>query len=131
MSKILVTDDLWALVEPLIPKRQPSPKGGQPPVSDRVCLRGILFVLKSGIPWEDFPQEMGCCGMTLWNRLKTWKQAGVWQRMHQTILDKMRRDDQIDIARVVVDSTSIRAVFGGTRPVPIRPTGVRPVPSTI
>ena len=35
-----------------------------------MCLTGILFVLKTGIPWEDFPQEMGCCGMTLWNRLE-------------------------------------------------------------
>src|SRR5436309_14984853 len=68
MSKLLVTDELWSRVEPLLPKHEPSPKGGHPPVDDRVCLTGILFVLKTGIPWEDFPQELGCCGMTLWNR---------------------------------------------------------------
>ena len=131
MSKMLVTDDLWALVEPLLPKHPPSPKGGQPPISDRVCLTGILFVLRTGIPWEDFPHEMGCCGMTLWNRLKAWKLAGVWQKIHELVLDKMRGADQLDTSRVVVDSTSVRAVFGGTTPARVRPTAARLVPSTI
>ena len=76
MSKLIVTDDLWELVESLIPRHEPSPKGGRKPVDDRVCLTGILFVLKTGIAWEDFPQEMGCCGMTLWNRLHDWMKAG-------------------------------------------------------
>ncbi len=65
MSKRLVTDDLWELVEPLLPQHKPRPRGGKPPVPDRVCLTGIVFVLKTGLPWEDFPHEMGCCGMTL------------------------------------------------------------------
>ena len=43
-----------------------------------MCLTGILFVLKTGIAWEDFPCEMGCCGMTLLNRLRQWQRAGVW-----------------------------------------------------
>ena len=90
MAKLLVTDELWELIEPLIPKRTPSPKGGQPAVDDRVCLTGILFVLKTGIPWEDFPHEMGCCGMTLWNRLRDWHEAGVWQKLHELLLAKLR-----------------------------------------
>jgi transposase len=130
MPKILVTDDLWALVEPLIPKHPPSPKGGQPPKPDRLCLTGILFVLRTGIPWEDFPQEMGCCGMTLWNRLEAWKLAGVWHKIHEIMLDRMRAADQIDTSRVVVDSSSVRAVFGGTRPARVRRTVARPVPNT-
>jgi transposase len=90
MGKLLVPDELWALVEPILPKHTPSPKGGQPRTSDRVCLTGILFVLKTGIPWEDFPQEMGCCGMTLWNRLDEWRKAGVWDALHRLLLDKLR-----------------------------------------
>jgi transposase len=60
MGKLLVPDELWSLVEPILPEHAPSPKGGKPRVDDRVCLTGILFVLKTGIPWEDFQQEMGC-----------------------------------------------------------------------
>src|SRR4029079_18169526 len=91
MSKLLVTDDLWSLVESVLPRHTPSPLGGHPRVCDRVCLTGILFVLRTGIPWEDFPHEMGCCGMTLWNRLRDWQKAGVWQKNQDLMLDTMRR----------------------------------------
>ena len=115
MPKPLVTDELWELVEPLLPKHEPSRKGGKPRVPDRVCLTGILFVLKTGIPWEDFPCEMGCCGMTLWNRLDEWREAGVWDALHRLLLDKLRAAGEIDFARVVVDSASVRAVHGGKK----------------
>jgi transposase len=103
MGKLLVPDELWALVEPILPKHPYVPGVGKPRVPDRVCLTGILFVLKTGIPWEDFPQEMGCCGMTLWNRLDEWRRAGVWERLHQILLDKLRGAEQIDFSRVVVE----------------------------
>ena len=90
MSKPLVPDELWALVEPLLPKHPYVPGIGKPRVPDRVCLTGIIFVLKTGLPWEDFPQEMGCCGMTLWNRLNEWREAGVWDQLHRLLLDKLR-----------------------------------------
>lgn len=131
MAKLLVTDELWELIQPLLPMHTPSPKGGKPPVDDRVCLTGILFVLKTGIPWEDFPQEMGCCGMTLHNRLRDWDQAGVWQTMHELLLAKLRGADQIDFTRAIVDSSSVRAVFGGSKQAQILPTGRKRAPSTI
>ena len=111
MSKLLVTDDLWELVEPLLPKRKPRPKGGKPPVDDRVCLTGILFVLKSGIPWEMLPKEMGCgSGMTCWRRrLRDWHKAGVWQRLHEIMLARLQQAHLIDWSRSSVDSVSVRA----------------------
>jgi transposase len=116
MSKPLVPDELWELVEPILPKHPYIPGVGKPRVPDRVCLTGIIFVLKTGLPWEDFPQEMGCCGMTLWNRLDEWTVAGVWDRLHGLLLDKLREADQIDFSRVIVDSSSVRAVHGGKKP---------------
>src|SRR5947209_16153213 len=69
MAAPLVSDALWSLFSPLLPPRPPRPKGGRPPVEDRAAPTGILFVLKSGIPWEMLPQEMGCgCGMSCWHR---------------------------------------------------------------
>lgn len=123
MAKFLVTDELWKLISSLIPTHVPDPKGGHPRVDDRVCLAGILFVLKTGIPWEDFPQEMGCCGMTLWNRLRDWQKAGVWQKLHELLLAKLRGAGQINFSRVIVDSGSVRAVFGGPRRAQILPIG--------
>jgi transposase len=130
MAKPLVPDELWELVEPLLPSHEPSPKGGHPRVPDRVCLTGILFVLKTGLPWEDFPREMGCCGMTLWNRLDEWRKAGVWDALHRLLLDELRGADAIDFDRVVVDSSSVRAVHGGKKRAPAPSTGPRRAAST-
>ncbi len=130
MAKLLVTDDLWAVIEPLLPKHTPSPKGGKPRVPDRVCLTGILFVLKTGIPWEDFPHEMGCCGMTLWNRLHEWEQAGVWDRLHRLLLDKLRAADRIDWSRAAIDSASVRAVGGAKKRAPTPRIAGRRAPNT-
>lgn len=118
MATLIVTDELWSLIEPLIPRHRASPKGGQPPKSDRLCLTGILFVLKTGIAWEDFPHEMGCCGMTLWNRLSAWRKVGVWKRLHAVLLAKLHEADQIDWSRATVDSASVRAVRGGKKRAP-------------
>ena len=115
MAEPLVDDELWAVIEPLVPKRKPHPKGGKPPVDDRVCLSGILFVLKTGLAWEDFPCEMGCRGMTLLNRLREWQKAGVWDAMHRVMLDKLRAVGEIDFSRVIIDSGSIRAMHGGKK----------------
>jgi transposase len=115
MSKLLVSDELWNLVEPILPKHPYVPGVGKPRVPDRICLTGIIFVLKTGIPWEDFPHEMGCCGMTLWNRLDEWRQAGVWNQLHRLVLNQLRAQERIDLSRVIVDSSSVRAVHGGKK----------------
>ena len=83
---------------------------------NRRVLTGILFVLKSGIPWEMLPKEMGCgSGMTCWRRLKQWQRRGVWRQLHRVLLAKLRAADQLDFSRAVVDSSSVRAVGAGKK----------------
>jgi transposase len=114
MAAALLPDPLWDLVEPFLPAPHRRPKGGRPRVSDRACPTGILFVLRSGIPWRMLPQELGCgSGMTYWRRVRDWQQAGVWDLIHFALLDWLACSDQIDWSRAVVDSCSIRAVYGG------------------
>lgn len=77
----------------------------------RPCFTGILFVLRSGIPWEMLPQELGCgSGMTCWRRLRDWQEAGIWQLIHFSLLDWLLRCGEIDWSRAVVDDSSIRIV---------------------
>ena len=111
MAKKLVDDALWEVVQPLLPPPPPHPHGrGRPRLSDRAALTGILFVLKSGIPWEMLPQEMGCgSGMTCWRRLSEWHQAGVWQNLHHLLLNRLEQTGQIDWSRASLDSVSVRA----------------------
>jgi transposase len=121
MAKELVSDELWEIVEPLLPEEPPKPKGGRPRLDDRAALTGILFVLKSGIPWEMLPQEMGCgSGVTCWRRLKEWQEAGVWERLLSVLLDRLGGDDQIEWERASLDSAVIPAKRGGQRPERIR-----------
>src|SRR5688572_25512964 len=130
MSKPLVSDELWAAVQPLLPQQPPNPKGGRPRLADRAALTGIVFVLRSGIPWELLPQEMGCgSGMTCWRRLRDWQRAGVWKRLHQVLLDRLGHAGRIDWSRAAVDSASVPAKRGARRPAPIRPTVAKPVRS--
>ena len=117
MGKLLVPDELWQRIEPLLPPEPPKPKGGRPRLPARAVLTGIVFVLKTGIPWEDLPQEMGCgSGMTCWRRLRDWHQAGVWQRLHRVLLDELGRADRIDWSRAALDSASVPAKRGVQRP---------------
>jgi len=132
MAKVLVTDELWKEVAPLLPPELPKPKGGRPRLPDRAVLTGIIFVLRTGIPWEWLPQEMGCgSGMTCWRRLHAWQAAGVWHRLHQVLLNRLGVQDRIDWSRVSVDSTSVRAKKGGPTPGRTRRIGANPAPNGI
>jgi transposase len=121
MAKELVSDQLWEVIEPLLPPEAPKPQGGRPRVDDRAALSGIIFVLKSGIPWEMLPQEMGCgSGVTCWRRLREWQEAGLWEQLHLVLLDRLGQADQIEWERACLDSASIPAKRGAQKPVRIR-----------
>jgi transposase len=132
MASRLVPDELWEVVEPLIPKverryRYP----GRKRVPDRQALTGILFVLKTGIPWEALPQEMGCgSGVTCWRRLRDWQERGVWQMLHEALLAKLNAAGEIDWQRAAVDSSHVRAFGGASAPARARWTAEGPAPST-
>ena len=101
----LIPDSLWDLIEPLLPPPITRPQGGRPRLSDRACLTGIVFVLRSGIPWSMLPRELGCgSGMSCWRRLRDWQQAGLWDLLH--LLNTLSRTNQIDWSCAVVDSCS-------------------------
>ena len=121
MSKELVSDELWELIEPLLPPEPPKPKGGRPRIDDRAALTGIVFVLKSGIPWEMLPQEMGCgSGSPCWRRLRDWQEAGVWEELHRVLLDRLGEAERIDWERASLDSASVSAKRGDKEPARIQ-----------
>jgi transposase len=133
MAKPLVSDELWAIIEPLLPPKPAHPKGGRPfTVSDRAALAGIIFVLKTGIQWEYLPQEMGSgCGMTCWRRLRAWQRAGVWRALHRVLLQHLADAGRIDWRRASADAARVPAKGGAPRRARTRSTGASPGPTTI
>jgi transposase len=134
MAKPLLDDELWLLIEPLIPPHEPRRFRcpGRKPIEHRKVLTGILFVLRTGIPWEFLPQELGCgSGMTCWTHLRDWQQAGVWHEIHKLLLAKLQGAEKLDWSRAIVDSSSVRAVFGGPKRAPTPPTAARQARSTM
>jgi transposase len=133
MAKPILDDELWERIEPLLPP--PKPRRfrypGRKPIENRAALTGILFVLKTGIGWEYLPQEMGCgSGMTCWRRLRDWQAAGVWDKIHRVLLDRLRAAEQIDWSRAAVDSASVRAVGGAKKRGPTPRTAARKARNT-
>ena len=109
MSAPLVSDDLWEAIEPLLPPEPPKPRGGRPRVPDRAALAGIVFALRTGCPWRLLPKELGCgSGWTCWRRLREWQEAGVWERLHERLLNWLGNEAAIDWSRPSADSLSVR-----------------------
>jgi transposase len=111
----LISDELWALVEPLIPPRKPAIHGrtGRPRTSDREVLEGIAFVLSTGIGWAKLPGELGYgSGWTCWRRLHEWAEAGVFDQLHTAVLHRLGEQGQLDWSRASLDSVSVRAKRG-------------------
>src|SRR5579862_8535225 len=132
MAQRLIDDALWSRIERLLPNppRRRFKNMGRPRVSDRAALTGILFVLRTGIPWQMLPKEMGCgSGSTCWRRLVRWQRTGVWQRLHEALLAELRRRGRLDQRWTVVDSASVRAVRGGKKLDRTQPIAARRAPS--
>ena len=128
----VVSDALWARIEPLLPARKRRWRyPGRKRLPDRRALQGILFVLHTGIGWEHLPQELGFgCGMTAWRRLRAWQQAGVWDRLHELLLAELHAADQLEWERAIADSSHLQAKKGAPKRVPVRSTGAARAAST-
>jgi transposase len=117
MAKKRVSGRLWKAIAPLLPEHKTSPKGGRPPVPDRACLEGIIFVLKTGMPWQMLPTRLGFgSGSTCWRRFHAWTELGVWPELHRRLLRVLGRHGRINLDRAVIDSASVRALKGGRIP---------------
>ena len=112
----LITDALWERIQPLLPTAPPRRFRfpGRKHLDYRKILTGILFVLKTGIAWDDLPAELGCgCGKTCRHYLRLWHEAGVWRQLHHLLLSELNGSDQIDWERALIDASFAKAPEGG------------------
>ena len=110
MSRHELTDEQWAVIEPLIPKKQS--KRGRPRADDRKTLNGILYVLKTGCAWEDVPRQYGS-PTTCWRRLNEWSQDETWERIWRALLGQLDAQSKIEWAQAFLDGSFVPAKKGG------------------
>lgn len=116
MAAELLPEELWEEIEPLLPPPSRA-ETGRPPVDNKKALRGIIFVLRFGVPWQAVPTDaFGVSGSSCWRRFSAWTAAGIWPELHRRLLNRLGQLDGIDLQHVVVDSQSVRAVKGGSTP---------------
>jgi transposase len=133
MARPISDDELWRLIERLLPPPRPRRfrYPSRRPITNRQALTGILFVLRSGVPWGMLPREMGCAsGVSCWRRLRDWQAAGLGDQVHRRLLDELRRRDGLDLSIVAADSGTVRAVGPGKERALIPRTAASRGPST-
>ncbi len=129
VTEELVPDRLWERIAPLLPPPKPRRHRypGRRPIDDRAALAGIVFVLKTGITWNQLPTALvGCSGVTCWRRLRDWTEAGVWPALHELLLAQLRALGELDLDRSAVDGSDVPALKGGTTSAPRRSTAAGP-----
>jgi transposase len=103
--------------------------GGRPRVDDRRALHGILFVLSTGIGWQELPPALGCgSGSTCWRRLHAWQAAGVWDTVLEVLLEDLVQQGRLDVANLLVDGSKVPAKKGG--PVSVTTPQIAGVPAS-
>src|SRR5829696_29588 len=115
---VLVPDDLWAIVQPLLPlPPRPWWGGRRRTIPDRNCFAAIVFMARTSTPWRLLPARERGCGSpaTCWRRLNEWAKAGVFDALHLKVLDQLGAAGRLAWSRASVDSASVRAKRGGPR----------------
>lgn len=133
MAVELLPDELWNEIESLLPPASPaSPKGGRPPVDNRAALRGIIFVNRTGIPWQMLPKEVfGVSGSSCWRRFRDWTTLGIWPELHKRLLNRLGKAGGVNLGYVTVDSQSVRALRGVLTPAPTLSIAANPAASVM
>ena len=125
MARQLLTDDQWDLIKDLFPKPAAT---GRPPVDRRKVLNGILWILRTGSPWRDLPEEFGSC-KTCWRLFDEWNANGtldaILGRLRASFIDAGAIDKEL----WCVDGTIVRAARcaagGGKKGIPKNQTIMR------
>lgn len=111
-----IPEDLWTLIEPLLPPDKLPGANGRPRVPNRTVFNGILYVLRTGCQWKMVPREYSS-GSTCHLRFTTWIQAGIFERIWRVCLKHYDDLQGIDWRFQSLDSATVSApVKGGIKP---------------
>ena len=115
-----IPDELWAMVEPLLPPEPPKPYGGRPRADARQVFTAIVYRLRTGCQWKAIPPTLADGG-TAHRWFTTWVRAGVFDALHTAALRDYERRAGLSWLWCSMDTALVKAPKGGTSPAPTRP----------
>jgi len=103
--RYMLTDELWAVMEPLVEQAKRYTCGQPPVLPERMFFEAVLYIARTGIPWRDLPSEFGAWD-AVYNRLRRWISSGSLAKLFELLTDGL---EFAEVKRVLVDSTIVRA----------------------
>jgi transposase len=103
--RYMLTDELWAVMEPLIQQAKRYTCGQPPVLPERMFFEAVLYIGRTGVPWRDLPGEFGAWD-AVYNRLRRWISSGSLAKLFELLTDD---PTFAEVRRVLVDSTIVRA----------------------
>ena len=111
-----LTDSQWKVLAPLLPEPAQSRKGGQKRASNRACLEGILWILRTGARWCDMPERFPS-GSTCWRRMNEWQDADIWVDIWHKLLGTLDEKGRLKWEEIFADGTFASAKKGDSESV--------------
>lgn len=105
MKRHELSDESWRRINKVLPRNA---KCGRPPRDGRLILNGILWLLRTGVPWRDLPERFGPWE-TVYGRFRKWTRTGFFQLLMRSLVAELARTGELDRGLWCVDGTVIRA----------------------
>jgi len=110
-KRIELTDEQWEKLEKILPKPKVGKKGGRPWADNRRVFEGILWILRTGTPWQDLPKEYPSPS-TCWRRLKMWEEQDIWVEAWRAFISELDEKKQLDWSEAFIDGSFAPAKKG-------------------
>ena len=108
-----LTDEQWAVLQPLLPVPPRRPDGrGRPWRDARQVLNGILWILRTGAQWQDLPERYPPY-QTCHRRFQSWVRSGVFERILQALATDLQERGELELSECFIDGTFVVAKKGG------------------
>ncbi len=118
MARHGLSDEEWVVIEDVFPRPKPM---GRPPMPAREAMTGICWILRTGAPWRDLPEELGPWE-TVYAHFNRWTSDGTLAAVFTCLKERFSRDDRFDHSLWCIDGTIVRALRcaggGGKKGIP-------------
>ena len=111
VSTMDLTDEQWAMIEPMIPEEERLPRRGRPWRNPRDVLNGILWILRTGAPWKDLPDRYPPY-QTCHRRFQRWVRMGVMEAILRALAKDLKEREGLDLEECFIDGTFVIAKRG-------------------